>query len=66
MDNYCYVVTSEDGNLYDIGVFMTFESLIKYFKTVKKWKISESVTFEEFVAMCAREWISVSIMRVFK
>jgi len=64
-DNYCYVVTSQDGNPYDIGVFMTFSSLIQYFKAVEKWNISSSITPEEFEAMCARVWISVSKMRVY-
>jgi hypothetical protein len=65
-NEYCYVVTSRDGNPYDIGVFMTFASLIQYFKTVEKWKISDSITPEEFETTCARVWISVSKMRVYK
>ncbi len=59
------MVTSQDGNPYDIGVFMTFASLIQYFKSVEKWDISDSITLEEFVTMCARVWISVSEMRVY-
>lgn len=59
------MVASQDGNPYDIGVFMTFASLIQYFKTVEKWNISDSITMEEFVEKCARVWISVSKMRVF-
>lgn len=65
MDKYCFVVTSEDGNPYDIGVFMTFESMIKHFTAVEKWKLGDSITLEEFVAKCARVWISVSKMKVF-
>ena len=30
--NYCYVVKCRDGNEYDVGVFMTFDGLKKYFK----------------------------------
>ena len=61
----CFVVTSRDGNPYDIGVFMTFKALIEYFKTSEKWKISDSITFEEFEAMCEKVFISVSKMDVF-
>ena len=62
--DYCFVVTSHDGNPYDIGVFMTFESLTKYFKTIKNWKFSDSITIEEFSAMCARVFIRVTKMNV--
>jgi hypothetical protein len=65
MDKYCFVVRSEEGNPYDIGVFMSFESMIKYFKVDRKWKIGDSITPEEFAAMCARVWIMVSEMKVF-
>jgi len=65
MDKYCFVVTSKEGNPYDIGVFMTFESMIKHFKMDRKWILGDSITPEEFAAMCARVWISVSKMKVF-
>lgn len=66
MDKYCYVVISKDGNPYDIGVFMTFESMIAYFRKVQNWKLGDSITPEEFAAKCARVWISVSKMKVFE
>jgi hypothetical protein len=64
MEKYCYVVTSHDGNPYDIGVCMSFESLIKYFKTVEKWKISNSITLDELINMGERVFISISKMKV--
>ena len=61
---YCYVVKSNDGNPYDIGVFMTFESMIKYFKTKQNLKFSDSITPEDFITMCDRVFIDVSEMQI--
>ncbi len=63
-ESYCYVVKSNDGNPYDIGVFMTFESLIKYFKTTTNWKFSDSITPEDSITMCDRVFIDVSEMKI--
>lgn len=62
---YCYVVESQDGNPYNIGVFMTFESLIKYFKSKENLKFSDSITEPEFIDMCERVFIIVDKMKVF-
>lgn len=61
----CYVVTCSDGNPYDIGVFMTFESLKNYFKNKKNWKLSDSITLEELQNRCDRVWIDVRKMKVY-
>ena len=48
--NYCYVVKCEDGNGYDVGVFMTFEGLKKYFKKIE-WKFNKNITEDKFIKM---------------
>jgi len=62
--NYCYVVKSEDGNPYDIGVFMEFKSLKQYFKKTMEWKFSKLITEEQFIKMCCDNYIIVDKMEI--
>jgi hypothetical protein len=62
--NYCYVVKSEDGNSYDIGVFMKFKSLKQYFKKTMEWKFSKLITEEQFIKMCCDNYIIVNKMEI--
>jgi len=61
---YCFVVKSRDGNEYDIGVFMTFEALLKYFKTEMEWQFSKSITEEQFIKKCKDAYIIVDKMEI--
>ena len=62
--NYCYVVKSEDGNSYDIGVFMEFKSLKQYFKKTMDWKFNKLITEEQFIKMCCDNYIIVDKMEI--
>ena len=64
LKKYCYVVKSEDGNPYDIGVFMEFKSLKQYFKKTMEWKFSKLITEEQFIKMCCDNYIIVDKMEI--
>ena len=62
--NYCYVVKCEDGNEYDVGVFMTFEGLKKYFKEKIEWKFNKNITEDKFIKMCKDAYFIIDMMEI--
>jgi len=62
--NYCYVVKCEDGNEYDVGVFMTFDGLKKYFKKEMEWKFNKNIQEDKFIKMCEDEYFTINKMEI--
>jgi peroxiredoxin family protein len=62
--NFCYVVKSEDGNSYDVGVFMTFDGLKKYFKEEMEWKFNKNIKEDNFIKMCEDAYFTIDKMEI--
>ena len=57
--NFCYVVKCRD-----VGVFMTFEGLKKYFKVEMEWKFNKNITEDKFIKMCEDEYFTINKMEI--
>ena len=61
---YCYVVKCIDGNEYDVGVFMTFDGLKKYFKEEMEWKFNKNIKEDKFIKMCEDALFTIDKMKI--
>ena len=62
--NFCYVVKCIDGNEYDVGVFMTFDGIKKYFKEEMEWKFNKNIKEENFIKMCKDALFTIDKMEI--
>ena len=65
--NFCYVVKSENlviGNSYDVGVFMTFDGLKKYFKEEMELKFNKNIKEDKFINMCEDAYFTIDKMEI--
>ena len=61
---YCYVVKCIDGNEYDVGVFMTFDGIKKYFKEEMEWKFNKNIKEDNFIKMCEDVYFTIDKMEI--
>ena len=62
--NFCYVVKCRDGNEYDVGVFMTFDGIKKYFKEEMEWKFNKNIKEDKFIKMCEDAYFTIDKMEI--